>query len=72
MSTFLNACIGMPICGRKKYIFVLCHVKKVLPGITRVKYLSDRAASQYANLKNIENLVHHKADFVMVNPSAML
>ncbi|KAL1252668.1 hypothetical protein QQF64_017361 [Cirrhinus molitorella] len=42
---------------------VLKHVKHVIPGLEKVYYFSDGAASQYKNYKNFANLMHHKRDF---------
>ncbi len=38
-------------------------IKKDLPFVTKIVYVSDGSAAQYKNKKNIANLLHHKEDF---------
>ncbi len=38
-------------------------LKKDLPFLTKIVYVSDGSASQYKNRKNLINLIHHKQDF---------
>jgi len=42
---------------------LLSHIKQVLPGISKIIYFSDGAASQYKNYKNLTDLYDHRADF---------
>ena len=44
---------------------IIAHLKKLIPGLSLVKYFSDRAASQYKNCKNFLNLCHHEEDFAV-------
>jgi len=45
---------------------VLEHFKSILPGLQKVIYFSDGAASQYKNFKNLANLLHHADDFTLL------
>ena len=38
-------------------------LKQVIPGLEKIKYFSDGAASQYKNYKNFVNLCFHEQDF---------
>ncbi|MES9880157.1 MAG: hypothetical protein ABW185_04670 [Sedimenticola sp.] len=42
---------------------VLHHMKEICPGIKKIYYFSDGAASQYKNYKNLCNLTYHLDDF---------
>ncbi len=37
-------------------------IKKRMPGVTKVQYISDGCASQYGNYKNFLNVCYHKED----------
>jgi hypothetical protein len=42
---------------------IIAHLKKLVPGLSLVRYFSDGAASQYKNCKNFLNLCYHEKDF---------
>jgi hypothetical protein len=42
---------------------IIAHLKKLIPGLSLVRYFSDGAASQYKNCKNFLNLCYHEEDF---------
>ena len=44
---------------------IIAHLKKLIPGLSLVRYFSDGAASQYKNCKNFLNLCYHEEDFAV-------